>query len=92
MLDGSDMAKLLDAEEAIKEMLSDPSINGKAVLFLVNKSVGDCQKDLASFNFLPFNDLVMKCTKDLDLNVYVEEACCLGFFDWKVIAKYLELD
>lgn len=39
MIDGSDMSKLEDTEEAIMEMLSDPSIKGKSILFLINKNV-----------------------------------------------------
>lgn len=39
MVDGADLGKIEDAREAIEEMLTDPSIVGKTVLFLINKSV-----------------------------------------------------
>lgn len=39
MIDGSDLSKLPDTEDAINEMLADESIDKKPVLFLVNKNV-----------------------------------------------------
>lgn len=40
---------------------------------------------------LPFNDLILQCTKNVDLKYYIEETCCLGFCDWTFIEKYLQV-